>query len=187
MNTITNLTVTEYDQMIATGLFEPRERHRLELIRGELRNMSPIGSEHEAVVDFLAEWSIRNLPQGKVWVRVQNSIALPTLDSAPEPDVVWVARHDYSHGRPTAEDVLLIVEVAESSLRFDLGEKAEMYAEAGIEDYWVVDLRNRSIIVHRKPVGGRYADVQTHAGDEAISPLCLPEARFRPAALWAER
>lgn len=185
MTTMTHLTLADYDRMIAAGTFEPRERHRLELIRGELLTMSPIGSEHEVVVDRLAEWSIRNVPQGIVWVRVQNSIELPALDSAPEPDLAWVARRDYSQARPAAEDVLLVIEVAESSLRFDLGEKAAMYAEAGIADYWVVNLRDRSVVVHRNPVDGRYDDVQTYAADAGVvCPLRMPEVAFRLAILW---
>ena len=139
MSTIAHLTLSEYDRMIAAGEFVPRERNRLELIRGELRNMTPIGAEHEVIVDFLTEWSFSNLPKGRAWVRVQNSIGLPILDSAPEPDLAWVARRDYSRGRPVQEDVLLVIEVSESTLRFDLGEKADLYAEAGIEDYWVMN------------------------------------------------
>lgn len=187
MSTVTHLTLAEYDRMIAAGEFDPRERNRLELIRGELRKMSPIGSEHEVVVDCLTEWSFANLPKGKVWVRVQNSIGLPVLDSAPEPDLAWVVRRDYSRGRPTAEDVLLVVEVAESTLRFDLGEKAEMYAEAGIEDYWVVNLRTRSIVVHRAPADGRYSDVRTYSEADEIRPLRVSEVSIRPAALWQSR
>jgi hypothetical protein len=86
--------------VIAAGEFDPRERNRLELIRGELRKMSPIGSEHEVVVDYFNEWSIRNLPKGKVWVRVQNSIGLPILDSEPEPDLAWVVRRDFILSAP---------------------------------------------------------------------------------------
>ena len=136
MSTIAHLSLAEYDRMIERGVFDQGKRRRLEFIRGEIRDMTPIGSMHEVVVDRLNEWSMRNLPEGKVWVRVQNSIGLPSLESAPEPDIAWVARRDYSHGRPTAEDVLLIVEVAESSLAYDCGEKAELYAQAGIADLY---------------------------------------------------
>ena len=186
MSMIAHLTLVEYDRMIAAGEFEPRERNRLELIRGELREMTPIGSEHEVIVDYLTEWSFSNLPKGKVWVRVQNSIGLPILDSAPEPDLVWVARRDYSRGRPTGEDILLVIEVAESSLRFDLGEKAEMYAEASIEDYWVVNLRARSIVAHRGPVDGSYGDIRIYTGSDEVHPLRIPEVGLSPAMLWRD-
>ena len=117
------------------GLFDGENRRRIELIHGELREMNPIGPTHEEVVDRLNRWSIKHLPEDRVRVRVQNSIGLPALQSAPEPDIAWVVERDYSRGRPTAADVLLVIEVAESSLKNDIGEKADLYAAAGIADY----------------------------------------------------
>jgi Uma2 family endonuclease len=184
VSTVTHLTLAEYDRMIAAGEFEPREEHHIELIRGGLREMSPIGSKHEVVVDCLAEWSFRTLPRGKVWVRVQNSVGIPILDSAPQPDLAWVARRDYSRGRPTADDVVLVIEVADSSLRFDLGEKAEMYAEADIQDYWVVDVKAHSMVVHRDPDAGRYRTVRTYGEADELRPLRMPEVSLRPGTLW---
>jgi Uma2 family endonuclease len=184
MSTVTHLTIAEYDRMIAAGAFDPREQNRLELIYGELREMTPIGSEHEVIVDDLMEWSVLNLPRKKVRVRVQNSIGIPILDSAPEPDLAWVARRDYRRGRPTAEDVLLVIEVSESTLRFDLSQKAELYAAAGILDYWVVDIADRSVVVHREPADGRYRDVRVFRESEEIRPLQIPEVKLNPASLW---
>jgi Uma2 family endonuclease len=186
MSTVTHLTIAEYDRMIAAGAFDPRERNRVELIRGELREMSPIGSEHEVIVDYLAEWSIRTLPKGTAWVRVQNSIGIPILDSAPEPDLAWVARRDYRRARPTPKDVLLVIEVSESTLRFDLGEKADLYATAGISDYWVVDLTKRCIVVHRDPADGRYCSVRTYRESDEVCPLLVPEVLLRPDSLWRQ-
>jgi Uma2 family endonuclease len=115
---------------------------------------------------------------------VQNSVGIPELDSAPEPDLAWVARRDYSRGRPTSKDVLLIIEVSASSLRFDLGEKADLYATTGVADYWVVDVAARSIIVHRDPADGRYHDVRTYRASEELRPLRMPEVVLRPDSLW---
>jgi Uma2 family endonuclease len=184
MSTIAHLTLAQYDRMIAAGVFDRRERLRLELIHGEIREMNPIGSRHEVIVDHLTEWSFANLPKGKVWVRIQNSIGLPSLESAPEPDLAWVVRRDYSRGRPVAEDVLLVIEVSDSSLSFDTGEKADLYAAAGIADYWVVDVAAQRIEVRREPVAGRYASVSTASGDEELRPLSMPQASLRPASLW---
>jgi Uma2 family endonuclease len=184
MSTVTHLTIAEYDRMIAAGVFEPREQNRLELIYGELREMTPIGSEHEVILDYLTEWSFSQLPKRKVWVRVQNSIGIPALDSAPEPDLAWVARRDYRRGRPTADDVLLVIEVSESTLRFDLGRKAKLYAAAGISDYWVVDVANHSIVVHRDPAGGGYREVRTYRESDELYPLHVPEVKLCPARLW---
>jgi Uma2 family endonuclease len=186
MSTIAHLTLTQYDRMIAAGVFDGHERRRLEFIHGEIREMNPIGSQHEVIVDWLAEWSFANLPKGKVWVRIQNSIGLPSLESAPEPDLAWVARRDYSRGRPPAEDVLLVVEVADSSLAFDAGEKADLYAAAGIADYWVVNVAARSIEVHRQPDAGRYQYVTVFSGQDELRPLHMPQVSLHPASLWPE-
>jgi Uma2 family endonuclease len=184
MSTIARLTLAQYDEMIRRGVFGRGPREHVEFIRGEIREMSPIGSKHEAIVDWLNEWSLENLPKKKTWVRIQNSIGLPELESAPEPDIAWVVRRDYSRGRPTAADVLLVIEVADSSLAYDCGDKADLYAEAGIADYWVVNVADRLIEVRRNPEGGRYRTVQAHAGDDELRPLCEPDLILRPAMLW---
>src|SRR5882724_2509947 len=114
MSTATRITVADYDRMITDGHFATGpKRHRIELIDGELRPMSPIGPIHERLVDILNEWSLTNLPREAAWVRIQNSIGIPELDSAPEPDVCWVRRRDYSTGRPLPADVLLVIEVSD--------------------------------------------------------------------------
>jgi len=184
MSTIARLSLAEYDRMIQSGVFDQDKRRRLEFIHGEIREMTPIGSLHEEVVDRLTEWSIRNLPEGVVRVRVQNSIGLPETESAPEPDLAWVVQRDYSQGRPGAADVLLVIEVAESSLAYDCGEKADLYAAAGIADYWVVNLPDRSVEVRRDPGTGRYRSLQTHTGDDEVRPLAVPEIGLRPSMLW---
>ena len=184
MSTIARLSLAEYDRMIEHGVFDHGKRRRLEFIRGEIREMTPIGSLHEVTVDRLTEWSIRSLPEGKVWVRVQNSIGLLEVESAPEPDLAWVVRRDYSQGRPTAADVLLVIEVAESSLGYDCGEKADLYAAAGVNDYWVVNLPDRSIEVRRDPGGGRYRNLHTCTSDDEVRPLAMPEIALRPSSLW---
>lgn len=184
VSTIARVSLTEYDRMIASGAFDSTRRRRLELIRGELREMTPIGALHEVVVDQLTEWSFESLPKGKAWVRVQNSIGLEELESAPEPDLAWVARKDFSQRRPSGADVLLVVEVAASSLAYDCGEKADLYAAAGIRDYWVVALEDRVIEVRRNPLNGRYRSLDTYAGDKELRPLLVPEVAIQPARLF---
>jgi Uma2 family endonuclease len=184
VSTIAHLSLAEYDRMIEAGVFDQRRTRRLEFILGEIREMNPIGSRHEVTVDRLAEWSHESLSSRQAWVRVQNSITLPSVESAPEPDIVWCARRDYSQSRPTADDVLLVIEVAETSLAFDRGEKADLYAAAGIADYWIVNLVDRAIEVRRTPEQGRYREVRTFAGNDAARPLAAPEATLRPAMLW---
>jgi Uma2 family endonuclease len=183
---IARLTLDEYDRMIAAGAFDAKRRRRIELIRGELREMTPIGALHEVVVDRLTEWSFENLPKGKVWVRVQNSIGLAELESAPEPDLTWVARRDFSQCRPVGADILLVIEVAGSSLAYDCGEKAELYAAAGIRDYWVVALEDRVVEVRRDPLNGRYRSLETYSADQELRPLLIPEIALQPARLPPE-
>lgn len=177
MSTTTRLTIEQFDQMIADGVFEKGpNRDRVELIDGELRQMSPIGPSHEDIVDSLTAWSFSALPVKSARVRIQSSIGLPTLVSVPQPDVAWVHSRRYSRKRPSAEEVLLIIEVADSSLRYDRGEKAEMYAAAGIADYWVVDIPNQAVHVYRHPEAEGFASCETFRGADRISPLMIPDA-----------
>ncbi len=186
MSTIAHLTLSEYDRMIECGVFDHGARRRLEFIRGEIRDMAPIGSEHEEALDRLVAWSFRGVSEEDIRVRVQESIGLPSLESAPEPDLAWVVERDYSRGRPTAAGVLLVVEVAESSLAYDRGEKADLYAEAGLADYWVISLPARSIEVRRDPQGGRYRSLQVYSSHDELRPLAAPGAVLRSSMLWRE-
>jgi Uma2 family endonuclease len=181
MSTTAKFTVEEYDRMVESGALDKR---RLELIRGEIREMSPIGPEHEDVVDQLTDWSIQEPVKKKVRLRVQNSIGLPGLETAPQPDVAWVARRRYRRARPTAHDVLLVIEVADSSLDDDRGEKLELYARAGIAEYWIANLIDQCIEVYREPEGGRYRSVRVCRGDEEVRPLALPEVALVPSSLF---
>jgi Uma2 family endonuclease len=146
--------------------------------------MTPIGSLHEDIVDRLMDWSVRNTSRDEIRVRAQNSIGLPALQSAPEPDLVWVRQREYASGRPTAQDVLLIVEVADSSLAYDRGEKAALYARAGIADYWVVNIPDRAIEVRRNPAGEHDASLTTFQGEEEIRPLCDGSQSLHPNQLF---
>jgi Uma2 family endonuclease len=184
MSSVAHLSLEDYDLMIRSGVFNGAKRRRLEFIYGEIREMAPIGPTHEEIVDRIAEWCYDHLPRKKVRIRIQNSIGLPELESAPEPDISWVKKRDYFAGRPTAADVLLIIEVAESSWKYDCGEKADLYAKAGIAEYWVVNLNERTVEMRREPSGGRYRSLQTFAGEREIRPLAFPEVALRPASLW---
>jgi Uma2 family endonuclease len=183
MSTIARFTLEQYDRLVRTGALDAR---RLELIGGEIREMAPIGPLHESVVDQLNDWSTSERVKRKVRVRIQNSIGLPGLDTAPQPDVVWAAPRSYQRGRPSAADVLLLIQVAETSLDYDRGEKRELYASARIGDYWIVNLFDRSIEVYRRPEAGRYLDVQVYRDDAEVRPLAVPEVSLRPATLWEE-
>jgi Uma2 family endonuclease len=174
MATTVQFTYDEFDRMVRQGVFE-QDRRRLELIRGEIREMTPPGPLHEDVIDRLTRWSIESV-RAAIRVRVQNSIGLPDLDTAPQPDVAWVREQDYRHGRPVGSDVLLVIEVADSSLPIDRGEKQDLYAHAGIQEYWIVNLPERRIEVYREPSSAGFRQTSFAEIGETLSPLADPQA-----------
>lgn len=174
MSTTTQLTLEQYDRMIAEGAFVSEKRLRMELLEGELCEMSPIGTTHEDFVDYLNKWSIVNLGD-RARVRVQNSIGIPASQSAPEPDIAWVTSRRYLTGRPESEEVFLIIEVSDSSLAIDRGRKARIYAAAGIQDYWIVNVADQSVEVYRQPEQGHYASMQIFSGGAEIRPMAFPD------------
>jgi len=179
------LTPQEYDRMIAKGAFDGINK-RIELIRGELRQMSPAGPVHEDYINFLNRWSTEVTTVTDCVVSVQNSIDLD--DSRPEPDVAWLKPGRYASRRPSADDVLLLIEVADSSLPGDLSEKANLYAEFGVAEYWVVDVRGQCIHVFAEPdpksEEAAFTKRSTVARSESISPRCKPNAVLELSELF---
>lgn len=184
MSIMSKVTVAEYDQMIAEGYFEEPGRRRMELLFGEIQAMSPIGPDHEYLVDRLARWSFENTGGKGVHIRIQNSVGLPDLDSVPQPDILWVRDREYFSGRPTIEDVLLVIEVAASSLAKDRGPKALLYAVAGIPDYWIVNVEDPCVEVFRDPQADGYRAVGIHGVTEVVHPLLLPDVSLSIGELF---
>jgi Uma2 family endonuclease len=151
------------------------EDDRVELLDGIVAAMSPIGPFHSGVVGLLIQFFTHELGQ-RVFVNAQNPVVLDDL-SEPQPDVTLLKprRDSYRDAHPTPQDVLLLVEVAEASIDLDLGEKARLYARAGVSEYWVVDLVHRLIVVHRQPVGDRYQEVTEHRRGAAVAPEAFPD------------
>jgi Uma2 family endonuclease len=186
MSTTTRITLDQYDEMIRRGDFVPREEHRVELLYGEITPMSPINPPHNDAVDELTEWSFEILPRGAVRVRVQGSFGIPLLDSAPEPDLAWLRRKDYSTQRPEPGDVLLVIEVADSSLARDRGLKAGLYAAAGIADYWIVNVPERVTEVRRDPSDGAYQSLEVLRPGQEARPLAFPDAALPVARIFPQ-
>ncbi|MDX2198871.1 MAG: Uma2 family endonuclease [Phycisphaerae bacterium] len=161
-----------YYRMAEAGIL--RETDRVELIRGEILQMSPIGPSHSSVVQALILFFGRRLPDG-IEFRVQDPIVLGD-ESEPEPDIAVVrARPDgYRTSHPMPADVLLIVEVAGSSFDFDMNTKAELYASAGLSEYWVLDVARLRAHVHREPREGRYQQITVHQPPDRLSILNVP-------------
>ena len=186
MSTSVRVTVADYDRMIEDGHFESEENRRYELLDGEVVEMPPIGEPHEDVVDRLTSWSVRNSSEDLVRIRVQNSVDISELDSVPQPDVAWVRYRSYRTTRPQTADVFLLIEVSHSSLSIDRGRKARLYAQAGIADYWIVDVKGRRVEVRRDPRDGAYQSIRVYAPGESIPLLAFPELAFPVGLLFEE-
>ena len=169
-------TVAEYHRMGEAGIFS--EDDRVELIEGEIVEMTPIGSRHQASVDRLSELFFGQLA-GQAVLRVQGPIRLGER-SEPQPDLTVLRRRAdfYAAAHPAPQDVLLVVEVAETSAMYDREVKVPLYARAGIPEVWLVDLAGARVEVYRHPSPQGYREIRTaRRGDrvasEAVSPLEL--------------
>jgi Uma2 family endonuclease len=177
-------SLEHYEHMVRVGAFDPPFNIRAELIQGEILMMSPIGPPHHHFLQVLTDWSYEVAPRDQIAVHVQSPIRISTTGSEPQPDLVWTPRRDFSRQHPNPEDVLLLVEVAESSLNYDRAIKLPTYALAGIVDYWIVNLIDEQIEVYRKPSGRSYQDKSIYRGDAEIHPLALPTATLKPSQLF---
>jgi Uma2 family endonuclease len=164
------LTVAEYHRMGEVGILTRDDR--VELIEGELIAMSPIGSEHSGTVNAMTYRLVQAVGDRGV-VAVQNPVQLDDL-SEPQPDFsVLKPREDfYRRATPRPDDVLLIVEVADTSLAYDRGVKRSLYARHGIPEFWIVNLAGNEIEVCRSPEGEQYTSV-SRIGREGILELQL--------------
>jgi Uma2 family endonuclease len=168
-------TRDEYYRAAELGLFRPGER--LELLDGEiLSKMTPQKSPHAFGVTRAARMVGDAFGSGH-YARQQLPLILNDR-SEPEPDVVLVvgADSDYAHRHPEARDARLVVEIADTTLRFDRGRKRAAYARSGIPEYWIVNLPERQIEVYRDPSGSRYRSITLYGEGEAVAPLAAPLA-----------
>ncbi|MEZ4632698.1 MAG: Uma2 family endonuclease [Deinococcales bacterium] len=149
----------EYQQMIASGVFH--EDEAIELIEGMLIQMSPVGIRHSSMLNNLNILLLRQL-LGKAIVSIQNPLSLDD-GSEPEPDLMVLKLKDdcYASGHPRPEDVLLLIEVADSSLEYDSFIKARLYARAQVEHYWLIDVNQKSLKIHKQPSAQGYGNVVT--------------------------
>ena len=176
-------TVAEYHRMAEVGLLH--EDSRVELIDGEIIEMAPIGSEHASHNNYLMSCLAHRL-YGKAIVAGQNPVVLGGHEE-PQPDIAvlhW--RNDsYRGALPHAEDVLLIIEIADSTLRYDRDIKVPLYAKNGIPEVWLLDLQNRQLEIYREPEQGAY---QQHSRQRTgqITPMLCPDAVIDLAELFPD-
>jgi Uma2 family endonuclease len=176
-------TRKEYYRMVEVGIL--REDDRVELIRGEIVEMSPPGRHHRAFVNNLNRLLSRRLPEHTV-VSVQNPLPL-SEDTEPQPDLAVLRTRDVSFKdrEAWAEDALLVIEVADSSLAYDRSTKRRLYAEAGIPEYWVVDCTAETIEVHRGPSPDGYREVRLVTGAATLSPQAFPDVSLSTTEIFA--
>jgi Uma2 family endonuclease len=168
------ITVDEYHRMAEVGLLAPDAR--VELIEGEIIDMAPIGLDHNSVVTQLADLFYTATGQSAL-VQTQGVVRLDRR-SEPQPDIAILKRREdyYRRAHPAPVDVLLLVEVSDSTLRYDRDVKVPLYARHGIPELWIVDLQDPQLLFHRSPQGGRYLE-QGAMGNPGVTPIgALPGA-----------
>ncbi len=159
--------------MVEAGILS--EDDRVELIEGEVIKMSPIGSRHAACVDRLLNRILNRVAGMNAIVRVQSPIRLDGY-SEPEPDVALLRPRDdfYSREHPGPNDVLLLIEVADTTVEYDRGVKLPLYAQAGITEAWLVDLPEETIEIHTRPLGGEYRSIERIKRGESLASRTIP-------------
>lgn len=169
-------TVDEYHRMIEAGVLDADDR--VELVDGEVVEMSAMGAQHVNAVEYLDD-ELRGPLEGRARVRAQLPVTIPDFDE-PEPDISVVRlRPDRYRGiKPGPEDILLLIEISDATLAYDVGVKMPRYASAGIPETWIVDLTARGDAIYRHsdpvPEEGRYRTVTRFGRDEHISSVVLP-------------
>ena len=166
-------TVEEFYRAAAAGQIDDPDR--LELIHGRLNKIMQ-GDRH-ANSRARVSRRLRRALDPPLFARDENPLHI-AFDGEPIPDVMFIYREEYEGRHPFPEDVALLVEVSDTSAAYDLGEKALLYAQAGITDYWVVLVNEAVVVRHRMPAPGGYQDVTRLVGDNLLSPLAAPEAAW---------
>lgn len=167
-------TRDEYYAMAEAGILKPEDR--VELIEGEIYRMAPIGNAHAKCVNRLVDSFAPLIAARRAALSPQNPVALTDL-SEPEPDVVLLRRDAglYAESHPAPEDVLLLIEVADSSAGFDRGTKIPLYALCGIPEAWLVDLAAGVLEVYREPARDGYRSLQRLRRGDRVAPLAFPD------------
>lgn len=174
-------TTAEYHQMLQAGILS--EDDRVELIEGEIWEMSPIGSRHIWCVAHLNRILQRGLGDD-VFVFVQSPIRLNDF-SEPEPDLAVIRPHAGSHPEtiPTAEEALLVIEVADSSVEYDRKVKMDLYARNGVPEAWLFDLSQEALEIYRSPSPDGYREILIRRPGDQLSPLAFPDLMIEVAAI----
>lgn len=169
-------TVHDYHRMVDAGILT--EDDRVELIRGEILAMSPIGPPHNAAI-LRATQALVKIVGDRAIVGVQGSVRLDEYDE-PQPDLYLLRPKDdfYASGHAGPADIFLIIEVADSSLKYDQTIKLDLYAETGVPEYWISDLQHDRVIAYSNIQANRYRTVGEFPRGTSITPQLLPDCRI---------
>jgi Uma2 family endonuclease len=166
-------TVDDYHRMISAGILTPEDR--VELLDGQIVEMAPQDPPHASRIDDGGDY-LKALFANRAKVRVQLPITLAP-GSEPEPDfaIVRIDENRYRDRHPQPQDVLLLIEVSDSTFKRDRTHKAQIYARAGIGEYWIVNIKKRQVVVLQDPQDGSYQSEKTFPENDQTAPLLLPD------------
>jgi Uma2 family endonuclease len=174
--TRTRITTNRYQMMVAAGVLTKYDR--IELIEGDMLDMAPIGTKHSAITSRLNELFVLAVARSATVV-VGGPVNLGDF-SEPQPDLMILKRRaDFYSGKiPESADVLLLIEVSDSSLSFDQGIKLSLYARYGVAEYWVVDVEGRRVVTYQVPTAKGYARKAEFAAADIVAPQAFPDVRI---------
>ncbi len=179
MVTLAKWSLADYHKMIEAGIF--RDRH-IQLIDGELVEMSPEGAIHAAYGGSIADY-LRQMLVGKAWIREAHPIILS--NSEPEPDIaiVTLPKSKYFQHHPDPQDIFWLIEIADTTLAYDLSKKQEIYALENIQEYWVLNIKKQELIVFTQPGNGTY-QVQLELSVGTVKPIAFQDLEISVAKLF---
>jgi Uma2 family endonuclease len=178
----TRISADRYQKMVATGVLTKYDR--VELVDGDMLNMAPIGTQHSATTARLTRLLVMSAGDSAI-VSPGGSVRLGDY-SVPQPDLILLKpRADFYSGQiPTAPDILLLVEISDSSLAFDQGIKRALYSRHGVVEYWVIDIPGKRIHVYREPTGDGYAQALECSLTDSVSLRALPAVQVIAGTLF---
>lgn len=174
-------SITDYHKMIEAGILSDRP---IQLIDGELIEMSPEGASHAAYGGSIADY-LRQLLRGKAWIREAHPITLS--NSEPEPDIaiVRLPKSQYFQTHPTPQNIFWLIEISDTTLTYDLSKKKKIYAAANITEYWVLDIQNKKLVVFTQPKNNNYL-TQLALTQGVIYPVRFSDVCISVAKLFEE-
>jgi len=182
--TRTRISTDRYQMMVATGVLTKYDR--IELIEGDMLDMAPMGTKHSAITSKLHELFVLTLSRSATVVS-GGPVNLGEF-SQPQPDLMLLNRRaDFYRGKtPEASDVLLLIEVSDSSLTFDQGVKMNLYARYGVAEYWVVDVEGKRVVTYLEPTTKAYVRTLEFTAADAVTPQAFPDIKIAVGEIFGQ-